>query len=243
MSSTAGVELGATSTSEEALEVPAGGAGSITITNNGTLSGAGGAAGGGAGGDAFEAAVACTLVNNGLIRAGGGGGGQGGTGGNGSYSTSNYTYNISYRYWYFSYSGGNKYFIRYNGTYVRGLLFLANILFSYIVEHLLSRTGSHQWNVMDSHLLERRYAYYRSTTNTKWRFWWCWWQRSRLCNLQTQVALVALVAALMLGQVALVVLAALTATQVAQELQVQAANYKWLCWFFWWCSWQIHSRH
>ena len=41
--------------SEEALEVPAGGAGSITITNNGTISGAGGTAGGGTG-DAFEAA-------------------------------------------------------------------------------------------------------------------------------------------------------------------------------------------
>ena len=50
----AGVELGATSTSEEALEIPAGGAGTITITNNGTLSGFGGAAGA-AGGDAFEA--------------------------------------------------------------------------------------------------------------------------------------------------------------------------------------------
>ena len=43
----AGVELGATSTSEEALEIPSGSAGTITITNNGTLSGAGGAAGAG----------------------------------------------------------------------------------------------------------------------------------------------------------------------------------------------------
>jgi hypothetical protein len=88
----AGVELGATSTSEEALEIPSGGAGSITITNNGTLSGAGGAAGGGTGGDAFEAAVACILVNNGTIRAGGGGGGAGGTGGQGSYSAVTYTF-------------------------------------------------------------------------------------------------------------------------------------------------------
>lgn len=81
-----GVELGATSTSEEALELPSGGAGTITITNNGTLSGYGGAAGA-AGGDAFETAVACTLINNGTIRAGGGGGGAGGTGGNGSYTS------------------------------------------------------------------------------------------------------------------------------------------------------------
>ena len=87
-----GVELGATSASEEALEVPSGGAGTITITNNGTISGAGGAAGGGTGGDAFEAASACTLINNGTIRAGGGGGGAGGTGGGGSYSSTSYSY-------------------------------------------------------------------------------------------------------------------------------------------------------
>ena len=79
-----GVELGATSTSEEALQIDTGASGTITITNNGTLSGAGGAAGS-AGGDAFEADIACTLINNGTIRAGGGGGG---TGGGGQYSTS-----------------------------------------------------------------------------------------------------------------------------------------------------------
>ena len=90
-----GVELGATSTSEEALEVPAGGAGTITITNNGTLSGYGGAAGG-AGGDAFEASTTCTFVNNGLVRAGGGGGGAGGAGGSGSYtSTTTGSYPLS----------------------------------------------------------------------------------------------------------------------------------------------------
>lgn len=82
-----GVELGATSSTEEALEIPSGGSGTITVTNNGTLSGAGGSAGGGAGGDAFETAVACVLINNGTIRAGGGGGGAGGTGGGGSYTT------------------------------------------------------------------------------------------------------------------------------------------------------------
>ena len=74
-----GVELGATSTTEEALEINSGGAGTITVTNNGTLSGAGGAAGAD-GGDAFEAAVACIFVNNGTVRAGGGGGGIGGDG-------------------------------------------------------------------------------------------------------------------------------------------------------------------
>ena len=74
-----GVELGATSTSEEALEIDSGGLGTIKVVNNGTLTGAGGAAGAD-GGDAFEAAVTCTVVNNGTIRAGGGGGGTGGSG-------------------------------------------------------------------------------------------------------------------------------------------------------------------
>ena len=85
-----GVTIGGTSASEEALEISTGGLGTITITNNGTLIGAGGAANGGNGGDAFEAFVACTLVNNGSILAGGGGGaqgGSGGTGGGGSYTT------------------------------------------------------------------------------------------------------------------------------------------------------------
>ena len=52
----AGVTIGATSTSNEALEVNSGGVGQITITNNGTIIGAGGAASGGAGGDAFDSA-------------------------------------------------------------------------------------------------------------------------------------------------------------------------------------------
>lgn len=97
-----GVELGATSTSEEALEIPSGGSGTIVVTNNGTLSGAGGAAGA-AGGDAFETAVACTLINNGIIRGGGGGGG---TGGNGYYS---YT---TYGTEYFIPAGENVHYVR-----------------------------------------------------------------------------------------------------------------------------------
>ena len=84
-----GVELGATSTTEEALEIDSGGVGTITITNNGTLSGAGGAAGAD-GGDAFEAAVTCTFVNNGTVRAGGGGGGAGGDGSYTSTSSAQY---------------------------------------------------------------------------------------------------------------------------------------------------------
>ena len=103
------------------LEIPSGGAGSITITNNGTLSGAGGASGA-AGGDAFESAVACTLINNGLIRGGGGGGG---VGGNGSYTSNNsstqYDGNL-YRWLTYADSGGtfNQQKAQWNGSYVIG---------------------------------------------------------------------------------------------------------------------------
>ena len=110
-----GVELGATSTSEEALEIDSGGAGTITITNNGTLSGAGGAAGAD-GGDAFEAAVNCTFVNNGTVRAGGGGGG---VGGDGSYQTNGseyWSYNNNPLYgWHTSGSGGGRHDIYVGG--------------------------------------------------------------------------------------------------------------------------------
>ena len=84
--------VGSTSTSNAALTIESNGVGSITITNNGSIEGAGGAAGA-AGGNALEVAgsVAVTLVNNGTIKAGGGGGGAGGTGGNGVY-TANATF-------------------------------------------------------------------------------------------------------------------------------------------------------
>ena len=87
------ITLGSNNTAEYGLEVDAGGAGTITITNNGTILGAGGAGGsagsansgaggdGGAGGDAMKFAVDTTLVNNGVIRGGGGGGAGGGGGG------------------------------------------------------------------------------------------------------------------------------------------------------------------
>lgn len=102
-----GVTLGATSTSDEALEINTGGIGSITVTNNGTLIGAGGAQGA-AGGDAFEALVSCTFINNGFVYAGGGGGGLGGVGGNGSYTSTSTTtespaYNSGSHYWRDSY--------------------------------------------------------------------------------------------------------------------------------------------
>tara|TARA_B000000532_G_scaffold244251_1_gene243491 strand:+ start:4071 stop:5474 length:1404 start_codon:yes stop_codon:yes gene_type:complete len=87
-----GDTIGSTSTSNAALTIESNGVGSITVTNEGSIEGAGGAAGS-AGGDALEVAgsVAVTLVNNGTIKAGGGGGGAGGTGGNGVY-TANATF-------------------------------------------------------------------------------------------------------------------------------------------------------
>ena len=94
-----GVELGATSTGNEALHIDSGGSGTITVTNNGTLTGRGGAAGS-AGGDAFEAQVACTVINNGTMRAGGGGGGAGGAGGTGGTGGQGSSTSASYSPWY-----------------------------------------------------------------------------------------------------------------------------------------------
>jgi len=80
--------VGSTNPSNAALTIETNGVGSITITNNGSIEGAGGAASGGTGGNALEVAgsVAVTLVNNGTIKSGGGGGGAGGAGGAGSAS-------------------------------------------------------------------------------------------------------------------------------------------------------------
>jgi len=80
-----GVTVGGTSTSTPAINVPSGGAGTITITNGGNIYGKGGAAGA-VGGDAIVAATACNIVNNGNIKSGGGGGGNGGAGGAGTTS-------------------------------------------------------------------------------------------------------------------------------------------------------------
>ena len=90
-----GITLGSNNTSEYGLEIDAGGTGTITITNNGSIIGAGGAGGsagsanggtggsGGAGGDALKFHVPATIVNNGSIFGGGGGGAGGGGGGQG----------------------------------------------------------------------------------------------------------------------------------------------------------------
>ena len=80
--------VGSTNPSNAALTIESNGVGSITVTNNGSIEGAGGTANGGTGGNALQVngSVAVTLVNNGTIKAGGGGGGAGGAGGAGSAS-------------------------------------------------------------------------------------------------------------------------------------------------------------
>ena len=152
-----GVELGATSTSQEALEIDSGGSGTITITNNGTLSGAGGAAGAD-GGDAFEAAVACTFINNGTVRAGGGGGG---TGGNGSYTSNSSTYySQSYPYYVFMNSNDGQTQIWWNHSKVRS--WSSPVLSAWGIY----RRGSLQWTQTGEHSLMpiKHYSIYTSQT-------------------------------------------------------------------------------
>jgi len=81
-----GHTIGSTNPSNAALTIETNGVGLITVTNEGSIEGSGGAANGGTGGNALEIAgsVAVTLVNNGTIKSGGGGGGNGGAGGAGS---------------------------------------------------------------------------------------------------------------------------------------------------------------
>ena len=89
--------VGSTDPSNAALTIDSTGVGSITITNNGSIEGAGGNTNGGTGGNALQVdgSVAVTLVNNGTIKAGGGGGGQGGTGGVGSGPTTAVISNVT----------------------------------------------------------------------------------------------------------------------------------------------------
>ena len=82
-----GVEVGATSLSNYALNVPSGMGGTLNIQNSGTISGAGGDGGGQNGGNGtdgghavFVASSGVTVTNSGTIRGGGGGGGGGSAG-------------------------------------------------------------------------------------------------------------------------------------------------------------------
>ena len=89
--------VGSTSTSNAALTIESNGVGSITVTNEGSIEGAGGTANGGTGGNALQVdgSVAVTLVNNGTIKSGGGGGGNGGAGGAGSLSSTATAFSVT----------------------------------------------------------------------------------------------------------------------------------------------------
>lgn len=83
-----GVIVGATDTSNYALNIPSGFGGTVKVDNNGSIQGAGGASNGGNGGPAILAGASGVTINNlGTIYGGGGGGGTGGTGGAGSYTS------------------------------------------------------------------------------------------------------------------------------------------------------------
>lgn len=78
-----GVTIGGSG--DDAIDIPSGLAGGLTINNAGSILGFGGAANGGAGGNAISnSASGVTINNTGLVAGGGGGGGLGGVGGNGT---------------------------------------------------------------------------------------------------------------------------------------------------------------
>ena len=83
-----GVIVGATDTSNYALNIPSGFGGTVKVDNNGSIQGAGGASNGGNGGPAILAGAPGVTINNlGTIYGGGGGGGTGGAGGTGTYTS------------------------------------------------------------------------------------------------------------------------------------------------------------
>ena len=92
-----GHTIGSTNPSNAALTIETNGVGLITVTNEGSIEGAGGAANGGTGGNALQVdgSVAVTLVNNGTIKSGGGGGGNGGAGGAGSLSSTATAFSVT----------------------------------------------------------------------------------------------------------------------------------------------------
>ena len=81
-----GVTIGGSG--DDAIDIPSGLAGTLTINNAGTVIGFGGASAGAAGGHAINCATSGVTINNtGQISGGGGAGANGSAGGNGSYST------------------------------------------------------------------------------------------------------------------------------------------------------------
>lgn len=125
-----GVTIGATSTANYALNIPSGFRGRITVVNNGSIQGAGGAANSGTGGNAIFAGGSKIYIDNrGTIYAGGGGGGLGGTGGQGVVTTSQWVYQGEYyqtglqsRFisWTYPAGPGVTGLLRWNGNYNYG---------------------------------------------------------------------------------------------------------------------------
>ena len=116
-----GVTIGGSG--DDAIDIPSGLAGTLTINNAGTVIGFGGASAGAAGGHAINCATSGVTINNtGQISGGGGAGANGSQGGNGSYSTtSTVTANQSFGYGYnsaqYDNEGGDWYY-KYLGTTV-----------------------------------------------------------------------------------------------------------------------------
>lgn len=98
-----GVTIGGVS--DDAIDIPSGLAGSLTINNAGTVIGFGGASAGASGGNAINCAVSNVTINNtGQISGGGGAGNVGGNGGGGQYTVSvnnQNQYSNNNTYWYF----------------------------------------------------------------------------------------------------------------------------------------------
>ena len=104
-----GVELGATSLSNYALQVPSGMGGTLNIQNAGTISGAGGTGGTSSGSNGAQGGSALLIVsanvtvqNSGTIRGGGGGGAAGNDGSPGSTGYQEGPY-----YWQLQCNGGS----------------------------------------------------------------------------------------------------------------------------------------
>lgn len=94
-----GVTIGGSG--DEAIDIPSGLAGGLTINNAGTVIGFGGASAGAAGGSAINCASSGVTINNtGQISGGGGAGNVGGTGGNGASTTTTNNTNTNSNYWF-----------------------------------------------------------------------------------------------------------------------------------------------
>lgn len=102
-------------TNTDAITIPSGLVGGLTLNNAGTIYGFGGAAGGGAGGNCINCASSGVVINNTAnIFAGGGGGANGAQGGSGSYITTSYSGTRGQHDWT-CYSAGC--FVHYAGGY------------------------------------------------------------------------------------------------------------------------------